>query len=74
MSIEINLKQIQKQLAEDKKPVRKSKKSSTASSSKTGVDNTKGKKEVRIERDGKTNKSTSGVKAFAPGKSISSNF
>ena len=68
MSLEISLKQTQKQLAEKEKPVRKSKKSSQAISSKTGVDNTKRKKEVRIERDGKTNKSTSGVKAFALGK------
>ena len=74
MSIEMNLKQIQKQLAENKKPVHKSKKSSPASSSKTEVDNTKRKKEVRIERNGKTNKSTSGVKAFTLGKRINSNY
>ncbi len=44
MSLEINLKQIQKQLAENKKHVRKSSKSSTTTSKKTGVDNTKKKK------------------------------
>ncbi len=74
MSFEMSLKQIQKQLAENKKPVRKSGKSSATTSKKTGVDNKKRKKEVKIERNGKTHKLIGGVKTFALRKIVISNL